>query len=144
MKESIVIRNFGPIKEIEIEDIRPLTVFIGESGSGKSTIMKVVVLFRWIYKMLNIRSYLKHANISQSPFSFNFNSYLKNNGLTDFVKNNTEIIYKKGNNTISYHGSLDTSTTIPKDDLSLEKMCFIADKRNLIPDILAARKIKCL
>ncbi|OAV65315.1 hypothetical protein Barb4_03460 [Bacteroidales bacterium Barb4] len=99
MKESIVIKNFGPIKEIEIKDIRPLTVFIGESGSGKSTIMKVVVLFRWIYKMLNIRSYLKHANISQSPFNFNFKSYLKNNGLTDFVKNNTEIIYQKGKTT---------------------------------------------
>lgn len=64
MEESIIIRNFGPIKEVEIYNIRPLTVFIGESGSGKSTIMKVIVLFRWIYKMVNIRSYLKHANIT--------------------------------------------------------------------------------
>ncbi|MDR2916682.1 MAG: ATP-binding protein [Tannerella sp.] len=140
MKESIIIRNFGPIKEVEISDIRPLTVFIGESGSGKSTIMKVVVLFRWIYKMVNIRSYLKHANITQSPFTFNFKSYLKNNGFVDFIKDNTEIIYQKGNNIISYKGYLDASITIPEDELSLEKMCFIADKRNLIPDILAAKK----
>jgi predicted ATPase len=68
MKESILIKNFGPIKEIEIGDIRPLTVFIGESGSGKSMVMKVLVLFRWLYKMLNIRSYLKYANITQTPF----------------------------------------------------------------------------
>ncbi|MDR3340744.1 MAG: ATP-binding protein [Candidatus Symbiothrix sp.] len=141
MKETIIIRNFGPINEIEIDDIRPLTVFIGESGSGKSTIMKVIVLFRWIYKMVSIRSYLKHANISQSPFTFNFKSYLKNNGFVDYIKSNTEIIYTKGNNSISYKGSLDSSITIPKNELSLDKMCFIADKRNLIPDILAAKKV---
>ncbi|GAB6012552.1 AAA family ATPase [Viscerimonas tarda] len=135
MKESIIIRNFGPIKEIEIDDIRPLTVFIGESGSGKSTIMKVIVLFRWIYKMVNIRSYLKHANITTSPFKFDFNFYLTNFG---FEKNdNTEIIYKRGNNEISYKGSLDTAVVIPENELSLEKMSFVADKRNIIPDILA-------
>jgi predicted ATP-dependent endonuclease of OLD family len=141
MKETIIIRNFGPVREVEINDIRPFTVFIGESGSGKSTVMKVIVLFRWIYKMINIRSYLKHANISQSPFTFNFKSYLKSNGFADYIKRNTEIIYTKGNNTISYKGSLDSSITIPKDELSLDKMCFIADKRNLIPDILAAKKV---
>jgi predicted ATPase len=64
MQESIIIKHFGPIKNIEINDIHPFTVFIGESGSGKSTIMKVIALFRWIYKMLCIRSYLKYANIS--------------------------------------------------------------------------------
>ncbi|WP_165045288.1 AAA family ATPase [Dysgonomonas sp. ZJ709] len=139
MKESIIIRNFGPIKDIEIEDIRPLTFFIGESGSGKSTVLKTVVLFRWIYKMINIRSYLKHANISQSPFKFNFKDYLKNNGFTNYVKDNTEIIYRKGNNKIVYDGALDVSITVPEEELSLEKMCFIADKRILIPDILASK-----
>ena len=47
MKESILIRNFGPISEVVIEDIKPLTIFIGESGSGKSTVVKVIALFRW-------------------------------------------------------------------------------------------------
>jgi len=140
MQESIIIRNFGPIKEIEIKDIRPLTVFIGESGSGKSTIMKIIVLFRWIYKMLNIRSYLKYANISQSPFSFNFGQYLKNNGFSDYLKPNTEIIYQKGNTIIPYKNKLDTSSIVPKEELNLAKMSFIADKRNLIPDILASKK----
>jgi predicted ATPase len=141
MKESIVIRNFGPIKDIEIDDIRPFTVFIGESGSGKSTVMKVIILFRWIYKMVNIRSYLRHANITQSPFTFTFKTYLKNNGIQDYLKKETEIVYSRGNNQILYNGYLDASVLIPEDELSLEKMSFIADKRILIPDILAAQKI---
>jgi predicted ATPase len=142
MKESIIIRNFGPVNEIEIDDIRPLTVFIGESGSGKSTIMKVIVLFRWIYKMVSIRSYLKHSNISQSPFKFDFKSYLAKNGLMDYLKENTEIIYLKGEDTISYIGSLDVSLIISEEHLSLDKMCFIGDKRNIIPDILANKMEK--
>ncbi|GHU90352.1 hypothetical protein FACS1894155_08610 [Bacteroidia bacterium] len=137
MQESIIIRNFGPIKDIEIQNISPFTVFIGESGSGKSTIMKVIVLFRWIYKWVNIRSYLKHANISKSPFSFDFKALLNDNGLIEYLKNNTEIVYKKGETTIHYKSKLGTSPIVSQEELSLEKMCFIADKRNIIPDILA-------
>lgn len=141
MRESIIIKNFGPVKHIEIEDIRPFTVFIGESGSGKSTIMKVIVLFQWIYKMLNIRSYLKYANISQSPFKFDFQAYLNNNGFSDYIENqNPEIIYKRGSTTIHYKSALRTSNLVPENELSLEKMSFISDKRNLISDILAGYK----
>jgi predicted ATP-dependent endonuclease of OLD family len=138
MQESIIIRDFGPIKEIEIQNISPFTVFIGESGSGKSTIMKVIVLFRWIYKWVNIRSYLKHANISESPFPFDFKALLNENGLIEYLKEGeTEIIYKKGKTTIHYRRRLKPSPIVQSDELSLEKMCFIADKRNIIPDILA-------
>jgi predicted ATPase len=140
MQESITIRHFGPLKEIEIKDIAPFTVFIGESGNGKSTIIKVIILFRWIYKMLNIRSFLKHANVSQSPFNFDFGQYLKTNGFTGYLKPDTEILYQKGQTRIHYKNKLTTSLIVPKEELTLEKMSFIADKRNLIPDILAAKK----
>ncbi|MDR2864357.1 MAG: AAA family ATPase [Spirochaetaceae bacterium] len=137
MKESILIKNFGPIKEIEIGDIRPFTVFIGESGSGKSTIMKVLVLFRWIYKMLNIRFYLKYAKISHSPFKFDFKPYLSNNGILDYLRPASEILYQNGETIIHYKTALRTSKTVPEDEISLEKMAFIGDRRNIIPDILA-------
>jgi predicted ATP-dependent endonuclease of OLD family len=141
MQESITIRNFGPIKKVEISDIRPFVLLIGESGSGKSTVMKVVVLFRWIYKMINIRSYLKHAKITESPFRFDFDEYLKNGGFEKdaYLRPDTEIIYRRGNHEISYKGALNTAIIVPEDELSLEKMSFIADKRNIIPDVLAKR-----
>jgi predicted ATPase len=144
MQESIIIKNFGPIKDIKINDIRPFTVFIGESGSGKSTIMKVLVLFRWLYKMVSIRSYLKHSNITESPFKFDFNSYLKNNGFEKdtYLKKNAEIIYTKGSITIYYKNKLATSPPlVPENELSLDKICFISEKRNQIPDILSGKDI---
>ena len=48
-QESLVIRNFGPIADVELHDIKPLTIIIGPSGVGKSTILKVLSLFRWLY-----------------------------------------------------------------------------------------------
>ncbi|MDR1201133.1 MAG: AAA family ATPase [Tannerellaceae bacterium] len=140
MKESIVIRNFGPIRCVEISDIKPFIVFIGGSGSGKSTILKVLALFRWIYKMHNIRSYLKHANVSQSLFNLDFRQYLKNNGFTNYLKSDTEIIYQRGNIKVVYKEKLMASQLVSKEELSLEKVSFICDKRNLIPDILAERR----
>jgi DNA repair exonuclease SbcCD ATPase subunit len=46
MTESISIKNLGPLKDIYFENIKPFTVLIGASGSGKSTIMKALALFR--------------------------------------------------------------------------------------------------
>lgn len=90
MKESIIIKNLGPLKEVEIRYIKPLTVFIDKSVSGKSTIMKIIVLMRYIYKMVNIRFYLKNAKITRSPFKLRFNSLL-HDGLGSMITAETEI-----------------------------------------------------
>ena len=70
MKESIHIQNFGPLRDVRIDDIKPLTVLIGDSASGKSALMKVVALMRYIYKRANIYSYLKNAGVSDRSRSF--------------------------------------------------------------------------
>ena len=137
MKESISIQNLGPIQDIEIENIRPLTVFVGKSGSGKSTVLKTVALFRWIFKMACIRSFLKLSGVDSSPFTFDFGTYLKNNGMEDFVNDSTCIVYKKGECEISYtKKGLKVGNITDWDDISLEKISFISDKRNMIPEIL--------
>ncbi len=138
MNEYLFIENFGPLKHIEINDITPLTVFIGESGSGKSTIMKVLCLFRWIYKKICIRSYLRNSGISKSPFRFQFEQLKKTNGFEDFFYDDTVIVYKRGNKEISYkQGKLNSDIIIDNDKLSLDKISFISDKRNSIPELLA-------
>lgn len=138
MKESIVIRNFGPIKDIKITDIKPFTILVGESGSGKSTIMKVIALFQWLYKMMCVRSFLKYSKINKSPFRFRFESIIANNGLTSFVKPDTEILYTHGSITLHYIDKKlqGTNSLVSKDELCLEKIAFISDKRNVIPNLL--------
>ena len=142
MTESIRIKNLGPIKDIYIENVKPFTVLIGESGSGKSTLMKALALFRWIYKMHNIRSYLKHSNISKSPFRFRMETYLKNCGFEQFIKNETEIIYTtKFASGKSYeikfikNKLLGTGNNelISEEDIYFNKISFVSETRNIIP-----------
>lgn len=137
MKESIIIKNFGPLKEVEIDDIKPLTVFIGKSAGGKSIIMKVIVLMRYIYKMVNIRSYLKNAKITRSPFKLRFNSLL-HDGLKGMITAQTEIYYTveiNGNKyTLKYtNRGLLSDINIPDKDLIFFKEAYVSGMRSLIP-----------
>ena len=141
MIESLEIKDFGPIKHIHVEDIKPMTVLIGESGSGKSTIMKVLALSRWLYKMMSIRSYLKYSGVKKSPFRFRIDSLLRTVGLENYMRTSTIITYKNGEVVIRLeNGNLNgTSQYIPKSQLSLEKISFIADNRNLVADIIEGK-----
>ena len=137
MKESIIIKNFGPLKEVEIDDIKPLTVFIGKSAGGKSIIMKVIVLMRYIYKMVNIRSYLKNAKITRSPFKLRFNSLL-HDGLKGMITAQTEIYYTveiNGNKyTLKYtNRGLQSDINIPDKDLIFFKEAYVSGMRSLTP-----------
>jgi len=142
MKESILIKNLGPIKEIFIDNIKPLTVLIGESGSGKSTLMKAIALFRWIYKMHNIRSYLKRSKVSKSLFRFRMDTYFKNCGFDQYLQSNTEIAYSvefSNSKTYKLHfiknkliGASDKNI-IQASDLQYNKLSYISETRNIIP-----------
>ena len=139
MKESITIKNLGPLKDIFIQDIKPFTVFIGESGSGKSTLMKVISLFRWIYKMQNIHSYYTNSNVN-SPFEIDKDSYFDNCGIKEFIKIDTIIKYKTTfENGVNfeiqfYEGTFSFSQqTISSSYLSFNKISFISETRNIIP-----------
>ena len=140
IKESIHIKNFSAIQEIHIKEIKPITVLIGESASGKSTFMKVLALFRWLYKRHKIMAYLRSSKISKSPFRFRMETYLKNCGFEKYLKKDTEITY-----TVCFDDERHYSIRFPKGklgkindeiatkDLRYNKLSFISETRNLIP-----------
>ena len=137
MTESIIIRNFGPLKEVEIQDLRPFVFLIGPSGSGKSTLLKVVAMMRWIYKMICIRSYLNYSGIKVSTFSIDFKRQMKLLGLDSFIHGDTYIEYHYGTFSVVYDKKLKmVKKRIDQNELSLEKLSFISDKRGIIGDLL--------
>ncbi len=140
IQEQLSIRKFGPLDEIKMENISPFLFLIGESGSGKSTILKVLAIMRHIYKQIGLRSYLKEGNISDSSIVLSFNEYLHNGGMEKYVKDNTEICYSRGNCKLTYTktgGLQGTKKTLDESELSLEKISFLSDKRGAIPALLA-------
>jgi len=67
-KETLIVKNFGPIKDVELE-LGKVNVFIGEQAGGKSTLAKLIAICRdWeildrgigymhLFKWLNIENY---------------------------------------------------------------------------------------
>ena len=92
---------------------------------------------RYIYKMVNIRSYLKNAKITRSPFKLRFNSLL-HDGLKGMITAQTEIYYTveiNGNKyTLKYtNRGLQSDINIPDKDLIFFKEAYVSGMRSLIP-----------
>lgn len=141
-KESIHIKNVGPIRDLHIKDIRPLTVLIGASATGKSTLMKVLTLMRYIYKMENIRSYLLNSEIKRSPFRLGFKNLLKD-GLGATFSKNSEIeyvatTYEGVAYAIKYKGGkLQNKFRIANEHLRFFKEAYVVEERGAMPSFLS-------
>lgn len=138
MNETLIIKKLGAIENAVFENLKPFNVFIGPSGNGKSTAMKTLGLFRWLYKMQCMRSYLKRAGITSSPFRLRIDSVLKRAGIYSYIRTGTEVEYRIGNcrivlrdRRIKFESGL-----VDSNQLSLEKIVYISDKRTLLSDIL--------
>lgn len=141
MKEYITIQNIGPLKHIDRLEILPLTVLIGESAIGKSTLMKVLILMRYLYKRANIRSFLKHSEITNSPFRIRFDSLVRATNLVSLFQSNSYIRYEvqadSGNiYCIEFGNTKSKRLVLPEietEDLTFWKESFVSENRNVIP-----------
>ncbi len=80
--EKLVVKNFGAIRNIEIQ-LKDLTVFIGETGTGKSTLAKLVSIFR--------STDFWEGDVSQVEF---FNRRLAYYQIANFLEPSTYIEYQ--------------------------------------------------
>ena len=136
--ESLKVKNIGALKEVYLKELKPLTVLIGASASGKSTLMKIIALMRYIYKRVNIRAYLKNSQIDGAIFNIRFQDYLKD-GMKTLITKDSEIEYRvkavSGREyVISYKdGKLNAAVDIPNEDLTFFKEAWVSEMRNVIP-----------
>lgn len=141
MKEYISIQNIGPIKDVDRLEVLPLTVLIGESAIGKSTLMKLLILMRYLYKRANIRSFLKHSKITKSPFRIRFESLVGTTRLASLFHPDSYLRYEvhadSGNiYSIEYGNNKSRRIVLPeikKEDLTFWKESFVSENRNVIP-----------
>lgn len=139
MKEYITIKEFGPLKNIENLEIKQFTVLIGESASGKSTLLKIVAMMRYLYKMTNIRSYLYRSKITKSPFRIRLDTMMKRQGMTKMFTKDSLIVYRvQMDDGVSYevrieNGNLKKTEVIEQQHLMLCKNSYVSENRNIIP-----------
>ncbi len=143
IQERLIIKNFGPIVKATI-DIKPFMVFIGESGSGKSVILKLLSLFRWIYKQQQLFYSLELLTKSKVDFETHINQTLEVE-----LQNSSLVYYFQKGSFASYeingiiftlqHDTQPNFTLLNKrisKQVSLEKITFITDERAVIPTLL--------
>lgn len=80
--EKLIVKNFGAIQNVEIQ-LKDLTVFIGETGTGKSTLAKLVSIF--------ISTYFWQGNVSKVEF---FKTRLAYYQIANFLEPSTYIEYQ--------------------------------------------------
>jgi predicted ATPase len=85
MNEQLVVKNFGPIKDATV-DFKRVTVFIGPTGGGKSTLAKLAASFRSTNFLLN-----SNPKRSEVFTSYSISNFLESNSLFYWNFKNEEI-----------------------------------------------------
>ncbi|MDY4521175.1 MAG: AAA family ATPase [Bacteroidales bacterium] len=90
MRERLVVKSFGPIKELDIE-FRKVTIFIGDQGMGKSCVAKLFSMFKWLEKVLTQKRYPENYFVSHNRFITKLCAY---NRMESFVGPDSYIKYE--------------------------------------------------
>ncbi|HEX8507342.1 MAG TPA: AAA family ATPase [Hymenobacter sp.] len=93
MNEQLVVKNFGPIKDATV-DFKRVTVFIGPTGGGKSTLAKLKDIFCYD------RNYAV-GDVDNHPRFDYFDAY-KDHALNNYFSQNTYFTYQSATANVSY------------------------------------------
>jgi len=143
---KIRIKNFGPIKEGYTEgdgfmDIKKVTVFIGNQGSGKSTVAKLISTFKWMEKAINrgdISLFHFHKYAIQNYLAYHrIKNYFGDNTLIEYVGEYVSIKYSNENNPPEVEFRKDEKYRVPK-------IMYVPSERNFLSAIENVNNIKRL
>ena len=157
---QIKVKNFGPIKSGFVEnngfiDIRKITVFIGNQGTGKSSIAKLISALSWLEKQL-YRGNLETKDVK------NYNRFVKTycnyHNLKNYFLPETEIEYRGNAFNFSFQdgklnidpivealfvNTLCIANNIPKEYI-VPKIMYIPAERNFFSVVKESEKVKGL
>lgn len=140
---QIKIKNFGPIKEGYLEndgwlDIRKVTVFIGNQGSGKSTVAKLISCFKWIEKVLTRGDY----NAEWFTQKNRFRQYSAYHKIHNYFKENTALYYKGAAFSINYTKKELSIKENNSGNYQLPQIMYVPAERNFISTVKSPKLLK--
>lgn len=141
---KIKIKNFGPIKEgfgNEWIEIGKVTILIGNQGSGKSTVAKLVSTFTWLEKSLYKQSSKKRDVTRKSKFE---NFYCEYQNLKNYFKPNTEIEFEGTVYLFHYKNGRLSISDIKGNKFPVPKVMYVPAERNFVSAVSQPEKLKYL
>jgi len=137
---NIIIRNFGAIKEQRAPiEIKKVTFFIGNQGSGKSTVAKLIATFMWIEKALVRGDYNKKWFERKNRFK---NTFLPYHRIENYLKKDTFIQYKGEAYIITYENEFLKLEVKKNNNYSLPQIMYVPSERNFIAYVRSPKELK--
>lgn len=140
---KIKIKNFGPINEgfgTEWIEIKKVTVFIGNQGSGKSTVAKLISTLSWIEKAM-VRGILRQDELNT------YNRFIKQlayQRIDKYIKEDTAIEYIGKAFSFSFIDGNFTATKTANNGYILPKIMYVPSERNFLSVVDRPDKMKNL
>lgn len=137
---NIIIRNFGAIKEQRAPiEIKKVTFFIGNQGSGKSTVAKLIATFMWIEKALVRGDYDRKWFERKNRFK---NTFLPYHRIENYLKENTFIQYEGEAYIITYENEFLKLEEKKNNNYSLPQIMYVPSERNFIAYVKSPKELK--
>ena len=136
---KIRIKNFGPIKEgfdsdDGFMDIKKVTVFIGDQGSGKSTVAKLISILTWMEKARN-----RGERIMQNINFDRFIQLCNYQGISNYIMSGTEVEYIGNAFSIKINGdNVPDIRPVSEGKYIVPKIMYVPAERNFLSTIRAA------
>lgn len=140
---KIKIRNFGPVKDgfgEEWIDIRKVSVFIGNQGSGKSTVAKLISTLSWIEKAM-VKGVLRQDELN----TYNrFTKQLAYQRIANYIQESTFIEYRGKAFTLKFENGSFTAVKAVENGYLLPKIMYVPSERNFLSVVDRPDKLKNL
>jgi energy-coupling factor transporter ATP-binding protein EcfA2 len=142
---KIRIKNFGPVKEGYQDnegwlDVKKVTLFIGNQGSGKSTVAKLISTFTWIEKVLVRGDYEQkwfesNGKIKKSYFPYHRieNYDPENLAEIEYYGDAYHFKYEKGNFVVE---------KIENENFPLPQIMYVPAERNFLTYVRSPKKLE--
>jgi len=92
--DRLIIKNFGPLKDIDIE-LNRINLFIGENGSGKSVLAKLITILKKFQNLKESEILIKLNNFNINFITEKTYIYYTNNSLISLELKNKKFSFSK-------------------------------------------------